>query len=90
MDSNITRKRPRVGLTQSAMRSLRLFTLNKEDSNSSAMEQSSKKETPLSTLAQPAYGTPTLMDQSLLSTKMNKCTASFAYSELLHKYLMSL
>ena len=85
MESNTTRKRPRAGLTQSAMRSLRLFTHNKEDSNSSAMEQSSKKETPLSTSAQPAYGTPTLMDQSLLSMKMNKCTASFASSESPHK-----
>ena len=85
MESNTTKRRLKVGPMQSVMKSLRLFIHNKEDLNSFAMEQSSKKETPLSTSAQPAYGIPTLMDQSLLSMKMNKCTASFASSESPHK-----
>ena len=85
MESNTIKKKPRVGLMQSVTKSLRPSTHSKEDSNSSAMEQSSKKEMPLSTSAPPAFGTQIPMDQSLLSMKMNKCIASSASSELHHK-----
>ena len=37
------------------------------------------------TSAQPAYGTPTMMDQSLSNMKMTNYTASSAYSDVLHK-----
>ena len=37
------------------------------------------------TSAQPAYGTPTMMDLSLSNMKMTNYTASSAYSVALHK-----
>ena len=67
------------------MKSSKLYTNNKEDSNSYAPALSSKKDTPQATSAQPAYGIQTMMVQSLSNMKMTKCTASFAYSVLLHK-----
>jgi hypothetical protein len=63
----------------------KLSTNNKEDSNSYAHAPSSKKDIPQAISAQPAYGIPTMMVQSLSNMKMTKCTASFAYSVLLHK-----
>ena len=85
MTKTMTKKKPKPGAMVFLMKSLKPSTNNKEDSNSYATAPSSKKEMPPSTSAQPAYGTPTLMDQSLLNMKMINYTASSAYSVLLHK-----
>ena len=83
----MTKNKPNHGAMVFLMKSSKPSTNNKEDSNSSAPAPSSKKDTAQWTSAQPAYGTPTMMDQSPLNMKMTNYTASSAYSVALHKYL---
>ena len=90
MDNNIVKKMLKLGLMQLLMKLLKLYILNKEDSNSYVMEQSSKKEMHLYILVLLAYGIPILMVQLLSNMKMTKCIVSFAYLVLLHKYYISL
>ena len=78
-------KKLKDGPMLSLMKSSKHFTLNKEDLNSFATEQFSKKEMHHFITVRPACGTQILMDQSLLNTKMNKCIVSLSCSELLHK-----
>ena len=75
----------KIGAMVFLMKSSKLYTNNKEDSNSFATPLSSKKEMPHFISAQLAYGILTLMVQSLLNMKMINYTASSAYSVSLHK-----
>ena len=84
-DKDYDQKKLNHGAMPFLMKSSKLYINNKEDSNSFATAPSSKKEMLHSTSAQPAYGTPILMVQSLSNMKMINYTASFAYSVLLHK-----
>jgi hypothetical protein len=63
----------------------KLFTNNKEDSNSYAPALSSKKDIPQAISVLLAYGIQIMMVQSLSNMKMTNCTALSAYSVLLHK-----
>jgi hypothetical protein len=74
-----------LGAMVSLMKSSKPYINNKEDSNSFATVLSSKKETLLFILAQPAYGILILMVLSLLNMKTINYIASFAYSVSLHK-----
>jgi len=67
------------------MKSSKLYTNNKEDSNSFAIALSSKKEMLLFISVPLAYGILILMALLLLNTKMINYIASFAYSVSLHK-----